>query len=239
MRKVVFTYDFPHYKTTIGLLRLVAEGYKPNIVLGAPRVKLNFYKSKTRLLPCSLPAIDPAKLCEVLGIAYQVMPINDIAMHEFLEGYKPDVGIILGSRILDEKVISSFKTGILNMHPGLIPENRGLDNILWAINNFEHQGVTTHLISKEIDKGRVINKRIIPVYSDDELYDMNMRNYEYQLNMMIDALRQISLGSHTFAEVAEDGVYNKSMRPEEESTIMYKFEYYKWHYDEITNINKG
>ena len=46
---------------------------------------------------------------------------------KILKKEKFDLGIIAGSRILKKKIIEEFKIGILNMHPGLLPLNRGLD----------------------------------------------------------------------------------------------------------------
>ncbi len=46
-----------------------------------------------------------------------------------------ELGIILGEKIISEKIINSFKLGVLNMHPACLPENRGLDNTKWAIMN--------------------------------------------------------------------------------------------------------
>ena len=46
-----------------------------------------------------------------------------------------DIGIILGARILSKQIIDAFSIGIVNLHPGILPENRGLDNVKWSIIN--------------------------------------------------------------------------------------------------------
>jgi len=57
-----------------------------------------------------------------------------------------------------EDIINAFKIGVLNMHPGILPDNRGLDTIKWAIMKDMKQGVSCHLISKEIDRRPRKNK---------------------------------------------------------------------------------
>ena len=54
--------------------------------------------------------------------------IQKIRIH--FEKRKYDLGIILGSRII-KNIINKFKIGILNMHPGILPYNRGLDTHKW------------------------------------------------------------------------------------------------------------
>ena len=43
-----------------------------------------------------------------------------------------------------------FDTGIINIHPGLLPENRGLDNIKWALYHNMPQGLTVNFIRKRL-----------------------------------------------------------------------------------------
>jgi methionyl-tRNA formyltransferase len=78
---------------------------------------------------------------------------------KFFKKKKFDLGIILGARILDEDIIKTFKIGILNLHPGLLPDNRGLDTYQWAIINMIPQGVTSNLIDSKIDGGKILIKK--------------------------------------------------------------------------------
>ena len=46
MKIGVFAYNFKHWKTQAGIQNLCMAGYKPEVVLAADPVKLNFYQSK-------------------------------------------------------------------------------------------------------------------------------------------------------------------------------------------------
>lgn len=74
------------------------------------------------------------------------------------------------------------------MHPGILPDNRGLDNLKWAIIKDLDQGVTTHLIDSKIDRGRLINRQKIKIYKDDTLIDIHMRLQALEQKMMIDSI---------------------------------------------------
>ena len=54
--------------------------------------------------------------------------------------YKINIGIISGARIIDKKIIKLFKYGIINLHPGKIPETSGLDSFFGQLKKiFIHQ----------------------------------------------------------------------------------------------------
>ena len=65
------------------------------------------------------------------------------------------------SKNIIKNVIDSFSNGIINFHPGVLPENRGLDNLKWAIYNNLPQGVTTHLIDENIDVEQIYKEFMI------------------------------------------------------------------------------
>src|SRR5262249_15128007 len=57
---------------------------------------------------------------------------------------------------------------IINCHPGLVPESRGLDAFKWAIYHGRSLGNTLHIIDAQIDAGRAPHQEGTPVLGDDE-----------------------------------------------------------------------
>ena len=78
---------------------------------------------------------------------------NSTETLKIIKKNKLDLGVILGARILKKEIINAFKIGIINMHPGILPENRGLDNIKWSVVKNLPIGVTSHFIDPRIDMG--------------------------------------------------------------------------------------
>lgn len=189
MNIVIFSYDFPHKKSQEGLLELHLNGYRPTLVIGAPPVKLKFPTSEERIAPRGLSYHHPEDVCRCLGINYVVMGHADEDLKTLLGILKPDLGIVLGARILKKAVIDLFKIGILNMHPGILPGNRGLDNLKWSVLNDLPIGVTAHLIDEYVDRGRFICSQNVEVYKDDTLRDVFLRQQDVERKMMLDALK--------------------------------------------------
>tara|TARA_Y100000294_G_scaffold168282_1_gene178352 strand:+ start:96 stop:827 length:732 start_codon:yes stop_codon:yes gene_type:complete len=229
MKIGVFAYNFEHKKTQEYLLELFLNDYDISCILAADPIELKFYQSEIRVSPKGLKYVHPKKIAEKLRIPYHITKHNSKECEELIKKYELDLGIILGARILEENIINSFKIGILNMHPALLPENRGLDNIKWAILRNFKQGVSCHLINKEVDKGKLIIKEEIDVYEDDTLVDIFLRIQNKEQKLMIESLRILEKGKKDFEEV-EKGNYFESVPENLEKTLFKKFEQYKKDY---------
>ena len=232
MKIGIFAYNFPHKKTQEGLLHLFSHNIPIACILAADPVELKFYQSKIRVAPKGLEYLHPKEIASQLKTPYHVVIHNSTECETLIKRYDLDVGIILGARILKENVIKAFKIGILNLHPGLLPHNRGLDNIKWAILKNYKQGVSAHLIDGEIDKGKVILKQEIPIFEDDTLLDVFLRIQNKEQVLMIEALKILAKGNGNFEKVTE-GEYEKSVPPELEKELMEKFEWYKRNYGKL------
>ncbi len=191
MRLAVFTYDFPHRKTQDFLLRLVLYEYEVRQVLIAPFEHLITSYGGFRTKPRHLGALDARDVCCALKLPCCSMShSSDQAVYE-LEVSRVDVGIVAGARILKRDIIEACKKGIINIHPGLIPEVRGSDSLKWAVYKGEKLGVTAHFIDERVDAGRIILRREIEVHPDDTWVDLSLRLEEVQPEVLIEALRLV------------------------------------------------
>ena len=226
MNIAVFVYNFEHKKTQEGLLNLFLNNHKIKCIFAANPVKLNFYQSKIRVKPKDMKYTHPKKIAERLNIPYHIIEHNSKKCQNLIKKYNLDVGIVLGARILKEEIINSFNVGILNMHPGLLPICRGLDTIKWAVLKNFKQGVSCHLINKEIDKGNLIIKEEINVYKDDTLLDIFLRIQNKEQELMLKSLEILKSGKRDFEPIVEEN-YFKAVSKKEEETLFDKFEEYK------------
>lgn len=230
MKIGIFAYNFPHKKTQEGLLALLLHNIPVKCIFAADAVKLAFYQSKIRVAPKGLVYMHPREIAKQFKIPYYIVVHNSQECEKLIKEYQLDLGIILGARILKEGIIDAFNIGILNMHPGILPENRGLDNLKWAILKGYAQGVSVHLIDRAIDMGKLIVKQPIEVYEDDTLLDISLRLQNLELVLMLEAINILKSGKREF-EVVPEGSYRKAVPPEEEATLMEMFEAYKKKYN--------
>ncbi len=79
--------------------------------------------------------------------------------------------------ILKPEVIDIPPSGCINMHPGYLPYNRGMNPNVWPIVEGTPAGVTIHHIDSGIDTGDIIARREVPVLPTDTggiLYDRTL-----------------------------------------------------------------
>lgn len=184
MKLAVFAYNFPHKKTQNFLLRLFLEGYKIEFVVAADPIQLDLPQETLRVKPRHVDVIHPSAICHRLNIPYHVLPHNSVEVAEMMKVNNIEVGIISGARILKSHIIQSVGKGMINFHPGLIPEVRGLDALKWAIYRDLPIGVTAHFIDERVDAGRIILKEEIPIQNDDTLIDISLRLAETETNLL-------------------------------------------------------
>ena len=171
LRLAVFCYNFPHKKSQDFIIRLFLEGIKVVCVFAADPVELNIPPASIRTKIRHIGLLHPRYIAERLGIEYFVAPHNSSEVITKIKDNNLNLGIIAGARILKAPVIESFSKGIINFHPGLIPEARGLDAMLWSIYKSIPLGVTAHLIDENIDAGYILLKEKIFINPDDTLLD--------------------------------------------------------------------
>lgn len=84
--------------------------------------------------------------------------IHALQSVKFVRDLKPDVVVTMMHQIVKHQLLAVPKCGTINIHPGLLPEFRGIQPYFWCLaHGSEHSGVTLHLIEDEnIDTGRIL-----------------------------------------------------------------------------------
>ena len=226
MKICVFAYNFKHKKTQEGLLKLHLSKIKIDQVIAMNKVKINQPFRRIKLAPKDLSLIEPKIICKNLNIPLLVMKHNSIKCLNFLKKKRFHIGIILGARILKKEIIDCFKIGIINLHPGILPQNRGLDTHQWAVLNMIPQGATAHLINKKMDHGKILLKKKIKIYKQDSLKDFYLRIQLLELDLMIKSLKLISKDQKIGKIPKKQGRYHSYIRSIEEKKMIKLFPKY-------------
>jgi methionyl-tRNA formyltransferase len=98
---------------------------------------------------------------------YKVPHHNKIQCRELLEELQPTLGVLGGTRIIRKRILEIPPDGMLNSHPGLLPEVRGSASPAWSIFYDIPIGSTCHFIDPNIDTGDIVIRREIPVHRGD------------------------------------------------------------------------
>lgn len=194
MRCVIFAYDFPHWKSWLGIQEIALSGFSDLLVLAAPRVSLASPPTDIVTRARNVPSAHPSDVCRFLGVDYFATPHAGTECEQLLTSYHADVGIILGARILPESTLRAAGCAIVNIHPGILPENRGLDTVLWAVAKGWPQGVTAHIITiGRIDAGPLLGMHVLDKLSASEcLVEISARLDSLQLALLFQVVHSMA-----------------------------------------------
>ena len=131
--------------------QVVAVVTQPDKPVGRHQDTLQPSEVKKYALAHGIPVLQPVKM-------------KDPAFVEELRNYKADIQVVVAFRMLPEVVWAMPRFGTFNVHASLLPQYRGAAPINWAIINGETQtGVTTFFLDHEIDTGRIILQKPLPI----------------------------------------------------------------------------
>ncbi len=155
------------------LRALVENGYPVVAVVTMPDKPVGRHGSVLQASPVkeyavsqNIPVLQPEKLKEESFL-------------EKLRSFQADLQIVVAFRMLPEVVWNMPSLGTFNLHGSLLPQYRGAAPVNWAVINGETEtGVTTFFLTHEIDTGKIIRRKSIPVSDTDDagtVYDRLMK----------------------------------------------------------------
>jgi len=232
-RIIAFAYDFPHFKSAQGLFALKRAGYENVCVLAAPRRELGIHESPYQFRTHGMAdAHHPREVADAFGYDYRVCPHENMLVPGFINMWRAKACIVLGARVLPPHVVDAG-VPIVNLHPGVLPLNRGLDTLKWAVHDSLPQAVAAHVIDRRVDRGQMLFEDIVEVMPDDSPADI----YNRVMWAQIAAIPR-ALASFAGAPIGE-GVYRRPMTLPQDFEVMKRFDAYKVRYREICAAYDG
>lgn len=157
-----------------------------NSRLGFPAIEFLF--STGMLAACITPETlneeieELHHVCNQQNIAWHTVSKNALVyqLKERIAQYKPDAVFVFTFPFkIPEELLTLPPKGFINFHYGLLPEYRGSNPIFWEIKNREtHGGISVHLMTKDLDKGPVFVKHLVPIQPDDS-YGRHLNEVAY------------------------------------------------------------
>ena len=109
-----------------------------------------------------------------------------------LEALKGDLFVVVAFRMLPEEVWAMPKLGTFNLHAALLPQYRGAAPINWAVINGEKlTGVTTFMLDKDIDTGKIIFREEHKIGPADTAGDVHDALMEKGASLVLQTVRTL------------------------------------------------
>lgn len=150
--------------------RLVKDGYNvvgvvtmPDKAIGRHHEVLQASPVKQYAVAHEIPVLQPEKL-------------RDETFLQQLRDLNADLQIVVAFRMLPEVVWAMPRMGTFNLHAALLPQYRGAAPINWSIIHGDTEtGITTFYLDHEIDTGRILLQKRVPIHETDCAEDVHDR----------------------------------------------------------------
>jgi methionyl-tRNA formyltransferase len=97
---------------------------------------------------------------------WEVSRMSDPETINLFSQYQPDIMCVACfSLYIPRTILDIPRLGCLNVHPSLLPTNRGPDPLFWTFHDGEHEtGVTIHMMDEGMDTGPIVaqEKLVVP-----------------------------------------------------------------------------
>ena len=131
------------------------------------------------------------------NIPLETVPIhNDEHCMKHIERVSPRMIVFVGTRIIRGEILEygEKRDGVLNSHPGLLPECRGSASPAWSIYHDIPIGSSCHFCSSEIDAGDLVGKRKIDIKRGETYQDACYKTLITAATLMKEAIESYSKG---------------------------------------------
>ena len=99
------------------------------------------------------------------------------------------------NQIVQSKALAIPPQGWLNIHPSLLPENRGPEPVYWAIaRGAQRTGITLHRAVPKVDAGPILAQEVVPIAADDTSGTLTRRTVETGVSLLPGAVTRLLRG---------------------------------------------
>ncbi len=166
---------------------LCAAGRRPDLLVAvgaiAPRsVEREIERTGGKWNPAAIPANETV---------HRFARLSDPVLWKLIRDTGIDVAIQGGVGILKEEALAAPRIGILNVHPGRLPDYRGNSCPEWALLNGDPVCGTAHFVDEGIDTGPVICAREYVIEAGWDYADFRANLYGHCGWVLCEALAMI------------------------------------------------
>ncbi|MGH2516629.1 MAG: methionyl-tRNA formyltransferase, partial [Ktedonobacterales bacterium] len=175
-----------------------ADSDAPVTMLALPRP---LSPTLRRPLPLLAPDLSSGSILQIAGERnipiLEIHRLSDPRTVDMLAAFAPDaICVACFSRRIPPAVLRMPRLGCMNVHPSLLPANRGPDPLFWTFRTGETTtGVTIHLMDEHMDSGPILTRRALPVAEGVTETELEVQCAIVGGELLVEALRGLADGS--------------------------------------------
>ncbi len=147
------------------LRQILSEGFVPEVIIEEDSEIADEEREKfLKRIEGNPIAPTIQSQADEMGIPKVTVPIHkseEVMPH--LGSMELDLVVFGGTRIIRGEILDHPKFGVINSHPGLLPDCRGSASPAWSVYHDIPIGSSTHFCDNGVDTGDILIRREVPV----------------------------------------------------------------------------
>ncbi|TNF97855.1 MAG: hypothetical protein EP297_09615, partial [Gammaproteobacteria bacterium] len=95
------------------------------------------------------------------------------------------------NQLIQPQVLNLPGMVCINIHPSLLPHNRGVDPVFYSLYRQEDEtGVTVHLLDEELDTGDILQQSVMKIESGKSLFHHQQKLFANGIDMAIEVIKR-------------------------------------------------
>lgn len=138
--------------------------------------------------------------------------INKADFADKMRAKEPDLIVLGGAPLIKKRVIEIPKIAVLNSHPAILPEAKGMDVVSQSIRDGVPLGATVFKVDEGVDSGPIILKK----YLDEDIKGKKLHEIEAMVEVvsaeaMIESIEMIINDNYSFTPQEQKGKIYKAL----------------------------
>jgi methionyl-tRNA formyltransferase len=134
-------------------------------------------------------------LCDRPSVTVEALLTHNDQL-DLVSEVEPEYLVSVGyDHLVPEEVLAVPAGGAVNLHPALLPHNRGKSPNVWSIVEDTPAGVTLHYMDADIDTGGMIAQRRVETDFSDTGKDLHRRLERAQYDLFVDTWPDLEAGT--------------------------------------------
>lgn len=126
--------------------------------------------------------------------------------------------------IIPGTVLTQARKATINYHDSPLPKYAGLYATSWALIHGETQhAVTWHEVVPELDAGRILKQKTVPILAEDTVFDLNTRCYDAAVSSFTELVQELTLDciQPYLQDLSQRSYFSAIQRPEAASLLTF------------------
>ncbi len=174
-------------------LGIMISGRGSNMAAILAAIQAGQLQAEVALVISNKPTAKGLEIAQHYGVPTRVST-DEIEMVRALQDAGVDWVVLAGyMRIVGPSLLRAFPNRLLNIHPSLLPDFKGLHAQRQALEaGVSRSGCTTHLVIEQLDSGQILKQAEVPILPGDTEDTLSERILVQEHRILVETLKEIA-----------------------------------------------